>query len=422
MKRLWVLCVLASASVFTLAQQPDGLKLPPGFHATVVTESLGAIRHLAVRSNGDIYVSTTVDRQHSGGGIIALHLDANHKADKIVHFSSVDGGTAIRFYKGDLYAVSPSAVYRFRFHSDRLVPEEAPEVIVEGMPTDHPGFNRANRALAFDPLGNLYLALEASGNLCTDPDLFPGAPASASPVALNPCPDLKDRAGIWRFDANKLNQKFPTDGEHYATGIRDTTALDWSPADGHLYVILQGRDESHRFWPKTISQQADDQIADEMHRVSKGSNFGWPYTYYDGVQKVRLVAPEYGGDGHKTAPAGKYSAPVLTFQSRRSSPVDLMFYTGHRFPVSYRDGAFIVLHGTSSKSGYDVVFVPFNHDGIAGRPTVFADGFADFAASTGPRPRAKYRPIGVATGPDGSLYVADSQKGRIWRIAYGANR
>src|SRR6185437_3859091 len=114
-----------------------------------------------------------------------------------------------------------------------------------------------------------------------------------------PCPDLGRRAGMWRFDESKLDQKFPNGGEQIATGIRDSTSLDWSPADGHLYVILQGRDNTNKFWPQLVSEQADDQIADEMHRVSKGSDFGWPYTYYDGVRKVRLVSPEYGGDGNK---------------------------------------------------------------------------------------------------------------------------
>ena len=97
--------------------------------------------------------------------------------------------------------------------------------------------------------------------------------------------------------------------------------------------------------------------------------------------------------------------------------MDLLFYSGSTFPRSYRGGAFIVLHGTQNKYGYNVVFVPFDRNGKSGAPTVFADGFAAFAASTTPGP-ARYRPTGIAEGPDGALYVADSQKGRIWRIAY----
>jgi glucose/arabinose dehydrogenase len=99
--------------------------------------------------------------------------------------------------------------------------------------------------------------------------------------------------------------------------------------------------------------------------------------------------------------------------------VDLLFYSGSKFPAEYRGGAFIVLHGTRNKNGYDIVFVPFNRDGKCGDPKVFADGFGGFD-KTGETPGpAKYSPIGEAVGPDGALYIADSQKGRIWRIAYG---
>jgi glucose/arabinose dehydrogenase len=62
--------------------------------------------------------------------------------------------------------------------------------------------------------------------------------------------------------------------------------------------------------------------------------------------------------------------------------VDLLFYSGHEFPASYRNGAFIVQHGTRDRNGYDVVFVPFDRKGVAGAPTVFADGFAEFNASS----------------------------------------
>src|SRR5579859_6907205 len=100
---------LAAAWTGLAAQEPDGLRLPPGFHATVVAEGLGPIRHLAVRGNGDIYVSTPKDQKGlgKGGGIIALRLDASHKAVDVQHFGSIDGGTGIRFHNGALYATSP---------------------------------------------------------------------------------------------------------------------------------------------------------------------------------------------------------------------------------------------------------------------------------------------------------------------------
>jgi glucose/arabinose dehydrogenase len=407
--------VLALCYLPALAGEPDGLTLPPGFHATVVTEGLGPVRHLAVRANGDIYVSTPKD----GGGIIALHLDANHKADKIEHFSKVDGGTGIRFYNSALYASSQSGIYRFTFGGDALVPSKEPELIVDGMPVVHPGFNRVNRPVAFDGKGNLFVALDASGNFCADSLTPPGAAAPPKPVGLQPCPDLGTRAGIWRFKASKAGQKFPADGEHVATGIRDMDAIDWSPADGNLYAIMHGRDNSNRLWPDLISVEEENHISDEMHRVTLGTNFGWPYTYYDGERNLRLISPEYGGDGKKLAPSGIYSDPVLTFHDRRAAPLDLLFYSGKSFPPSYRGGAFVVLHGTGNTTGYNVVFVPFDHHGKAGPPTVFADGFAAFNTSGGTRAPAKYRPTGAAVGPDGALYICDSVKGRIWRIAWG---
>lgn len=72
-------------------------------------------------------------------------------------------------------------------------------------------------------------------------------------------------------------------------------------------------------------------------------------------------------------------------------------------------------------TGYNVVFVPFDRKGKAGEPTVFADGFAAFDTSGANRGPAKYRPTGAAVGPDGALHISDSQKGRLWRIAWGNN-
>lgn len=414
--KLTSVSLLAAVLVFvSAAQEPDGLTLPPGFHAAVVADSLGPVRHIAIRPNGDLYLSTPKDAQGKGGGIVAIRLDANHRAADVQHFGTIDGGTGIRFYKGALYASSPSGVYRFAFSGNELVPHGDPAAIVQGTPETHPGFNRTNRPIAFDNKGNLFIALDASANLCTASTIPLGGNAKA-PVGLKPCPDLQTRAGIWRFNADKVGQRFPNDGEHWATGIRDMTSLDWSAADGHLYGIMHARDSSNRFWPDLISAEADDQIADEMHRIDKGADLGWPYTYYDGVRKLRLIAPDYGGDGNAAVTDHTYATPVLTFQSRRPAPVDLMFYTGNTFPAPYRHGAFVVLHGTANRTGYNVSFVPFTN-GKPGTPVVFADGFAAFDKSATGTPRARYRPMGIAEAPDGSLYVADSQQGRLWRIS-----
>jgi mono/diheme cytochrome c family protein len=65
-----------------------------------------------------------------------------------------------------------------------------------------------------------------------------------------------------------------------------------------------------------------------------------------------------------------------------------------------------------------VVFVPFDAKGMPkGDYETFADGFA--GRDEVPQPSdARFRPTGVALGPDGSLYVTDSEKGRVWRIFY----
>jgi len=406
------------------ADEPDGLKLPPGFHASVVADKLGVLRHLAFRDANDLYVSTQWNTQGTSGDLIAIHLDADHKADKTVHFGAMGGGTGIRIYRGALYATSTSRVYRYSFHGKDLVPVSEPAIVLDGMPATR---NTA-RGLAFDDKGNLYVSMgaTAAANMCADPNSPKGAP----PVGLKPCPLLDVRSGIWRFSATKLNQQFPKDGERVATGIRDMAALSWSPADNALYGIMHGRDNTYKDFPKLVTPDNDDAISDEMHKVTKNTDFGWPYTYYNGVRNIRVVAPEYSGNNNTEAPAGQYDTPVEAFHSR-SSPLDLVFYTGAGFPASYRNGAFITRHGgggaqrpagaSVSNNGFDIVFIPFDKNGKSGPMQEFATGFA------GPDPgdrvanRAKTRPVGAAVAPDGSLYVTDSQSGRIWRIQYTGN-
>jgi len=100
------------------------------------------------------------------------------------------------------------------------------------------------------------------------------------------------------------------------------------------------------------------------------------------------------------------------------APDGLMFYTGSQFPAAYSGGAFIAFHGSWNRAplpqaGYRVVFVPFKGGKPVGTYETFADGFWH-ENGAGPQ----HRPVGLAQGPDGSLYVTDDAAGRIWRIIY----
>jgi len=212
-------------------------------------------------------------------------------------------------------------------------------------------------------------------------------------------------------------------GEHIATGIRDTNALAWSKAAGSLYVVNYGRDAAEKAYPEIISTADSAHISDEMFKVVTGTNMGWPYTYYDSAKNIRLAQPEYAGDGKTPVTDAKYDVPAVAFPAH-VAPMDIAIYDAAQFPSAYRGGAFIAFHGAGGsypgghEDGYNVMFVPIDKSGKAGAPQVFADGFAGPTRESKNGKTARYRPVGVTDGPDGALYVAESQKGRIWRIAY----
>ena len=198
--------------------------------------------------------------------------------------------------------------------------------------------------------------------------------------------------------------------------------MDWNPVDENLYVVMHGRDDLHLLWPEKFTPwQSAVLPAEEFQRVKEGSDFGWPYCYYDQMQKKKVLAPEYGGDGKIIGRCSQCQDPVMGFPGHWA-PNDLLFYRGDQFPDHYKNGAFIAFHGSTNRgpypqAGYFVCFVPFKNGEPTGEWEVFADGFAgtDTIVSTGD---AHFRPMGLAVGPDGSIYVSDSRKGKIWRIMY----
>jgi glucose/arabinose dehydrogenase len=392
-------------------QGPVELSLPEGFTATVFAEGVGKdARHLAVNANGDVYVN--VDGGDEARIVALRDTDGDGRADLQESFGSI-GGTGIAIRGGHLYASTRVSVHRYALDPERLAPAGEPELIVSGLPekTEHHA-----KSITFDGEGRLYVNVGAPTNACMEQKRTPGSPGQ------DPCPQREWEAAVWRFDADRTDQTQREDGQLYSSGSRNLVALEWNDAVGSLYAVQHGRDDIARLWPERYQPEDNAELpAEEMFRIGEGDDLGWPFCYYDPVQKKKLLNPEYGGDGQTEDRCAGMKQPILAFPAHMA-PNDLLFYTGDQFPESYRGGAFVAFHGSWNRSpqpqmGYLVAFVPMTDGSPSGEWSVFADGFSGLEQVPEPA-AAAHRPCGLAVGPDGSLYVSDSVEGTIWRIRY----
>ena len=409
-----------TAAIKPSAAPEAALKLPARFTATIFAENIGGARHLVVAPNGTVYVNTwrspydTTRKTPAGGYVVALRdNDGDGKAEQIQRFGSTPksgskGGTGIAINRDWLYVEADSQIVQYRLPERGLAPAGDPLAIVTGLVTEggHP-----MHPIAVDDR-YVYVNMGSNTNACQVKDRETGS------AGQRPCRELQERAGIWRFD-NGAGQRF-SQSNRFATGIRNADGLAIHPGDGVLYATQHGRDQLAQNWPKLYTEKQGAELpAEELLRVERGGDYGWPYCYYDQTLKSLVLAPEYGGNGKKTGECAEKRGPVAAFPGHWA-PNALVFYTGKMFPAEYQGGAFIAFHGSWNRApepqaGYNVVFQPMK-DGVASGPyQVFADGFAGARKEPG---LADHRPAGLAVAPDGALFVTDDQRGTVWRISY----
>jgi len=400
-----------------IACDPDngGIKLAQGFCALVVATDVGVARHMAVAANGDLYVATQSrggrGQPETGGGVVGLHDGDGDGKFEMREQIGTGSTTGVGLRNGYLYLAHPKTIERFKMTAGQLKPAGAPETIVANLPPDSAQHN--DKGLTFDGRGSLYINVGAPSNACQQPDRRPGV------KGVDPCPILEKHAGLWKFDENTLNQTQEM-GTKFATGMRQFPAITWH--DGAVYVVMNSRDQLDVMWPdKFTAKENAERPAEPMYRAVQGSDFGWPYCFFDYGQKKNLLNPEYGGDGKDVGRCAMFTPPVAAFPAHWA-PVDIMFYSGNQFPGKYKNGAFIAFHGSWNRApmpqeGYNVTFQPFSGGKPSGEFEIFATGFAGKDPLMNPG-EAVARADGVAQAPDGSLYIADSQKGKIWRVIY----
>src|SRR6266576_3695305 len=345
---------------------PDngGLTLQPGFCALVVAESIGPSRHLVVLENGDLLVATAGAR---GGVRLLRDTTGDGKADVVSSFG-IGGGNGIAFAGEYLYFATNDAVVRWHWQIGQLTPTGNPDTVVSGLTNRR---QHAAKSIVIGSDGMLYVNIGAPSNSCQVQDRIPESPGQ------DPCPILDFAGGIWRFDPRRGGQT-QSDGQRYATGLRNAVALAVDPGTGSVFAAQHGRDQLAANWPKLYTDALSAQLpAEVVFKLEAGGDYGWPYCYYDWRRRQNVVQPEYRG------------------------------------------GLFIAFHGSWNRApepqdGYRVMFVPIARGVATGPSEVFADGFAGKEKTPN---GARYRPTGVAVGPDGSLFVASDQgQGAVFRI------
>lgn len=380
---------------------PDnaGLKLPTGFCAVLVAESLGYVRHLAVAPNGDVFAALG-GRRGRTGVLLLRDADGDGRAELVKLFHEAPGGSGLALSGDAVYYAEDDKVVRIPWQRGASSPTGPATVVARDLPVG----GHASKGLALRGQ-ELFVSFGSRSNACQKP----GEDRRGPHPGEMPCPELPERSGIWVFDAAGEGQT-PAMGRRYASGLRNPMAMAVEPSTGMLYMATHGRDQltENWGWPAEAGRENP---AEEFGPIPDGADYGWPYCFYDPRKGAKLLNPEYGGDGTKAGDCAARTQPAIGFPAHWA-PNGLVFYTGSMFPAEYRGGAFLAFHGSWNRApapqeGFRVVFIPF----AGGKPT---GKWRDFVLPAGSHD--SIRPTGLAVGPDGSLYVGADQQGKIWRI------
>ncbi len=338
------------------------IQLPGGFEGQIFARDLKGPRFITFSPEGVLHVA-----ERGADRIVALP-DANGDglADEVRVFAEdVESPHSLVFHEGALYVGVPSGVVRLGDSDGDGLSDEQRTLI-----DDYPTTGHSTRTVIFLPDGRMAVSVGSSCNACEEED--------------------PRRAAVVIYDGPQAT------GERvFASGLRNAVGLAIHPDTGQIWATNNGRD-----------LMGDDLPPDTIEILSDGVDHGWPRCH-----SGRIEDPGHGFPGA----CDGVTAPLVELQAH-SAPLGLAFYTGDAFPPQYQGDLFIAYHGSWNRSvptGYKVVHLPLDGQTPAGPVEDFATGWLD--EETG---QVSGRPVGLAVGPDGALYVSDDNGGFIYRIAY----
>lgn len=355
-------------------------------------------RWLLVLPNGDVLVAETNappqpdDAQGIKGWIMGLVMRragaAVPSANRIMLLRGVDGdGVAtlrtvfidglnspfgMALVGSDLFVANTDAVLRFHYNTgDTHI--TGPGLKVVDLPAGTINHHWTKNLIANTDGTRLYVTVGSNSNV--------GERGMACEAG---------RASIWEVD--------PKTGAHrlFATGLRNPNGLAWDDSGRTLWTVVNERDEL-----------GSDLVPDYLTSVVDGAFYGWPYSYY-GQHVDERVQPQ------RPDLVASATVPDYALGSHTAS-LGLANASGNALPQVFARGMFVGQHGSwnrSPRSGYKVIFVPFNEEGRpSAAPTI--DVLTGFVNRRGD---ALGRPVDVAIDKRGALLVADDVGNVVWRV------
>lgn len=356
--------------------RPEGAwpKTLPGFKVDMYASGLDGPREIRKAPNGDLFVAES----RSGKVRVFRGLGADGKPQKSSVFATgLHDPYGLAWYPlGDspkwLYVANTNSVVRYAYSNGDLEAKGQPETVIEKLPS---GGGHWTRDLAFSPDGKkLFVAVGSASNV-DDPDTHPSE---------------THRANILEFTPEGKFVKV------YAWGIRNPAGIAIQPETGDLWCSVNERDAL-----------GDNLVPDYITHVKEGGFYGWPWYYMGDHQDPRL-------EGKRPELKDKVIVPDVLLQPHNAS-LGITFYEGNQFPAEYHGDLFAAEHGSwnrHTRAGYEVIRVPLKDGKATGEYEDFVTGFVT------PDGQVWGRPVGVAVGTDGSLFVTDDGSKTIWRVSY----
>ncbi|HVR95159.1 MAG TPA: sorbosone dehydrogenase family protein [Thermoanaerobaculia bacterium] len=377
---------------------PEGAA-PVAAEGTAVAPFARELEHprwLYVLPNGDVLVAETnapprpednkgikgwffkLFQKKAGGAVpsanrITLLRDADGDGaaeTRSVFLAGLNSPFGMTLVASTLYVANSDAIVKFPYTPGELQ-IAAPGVKVVDLPAGARNHHWTKNVIASPDGSKLYVAVGSNSN-----------------VAEHGMEEEEGRAAIWEVD--------PATGGHrvFASGLRNPVGMAWEPESGVLWTAVNERDEL-----------GSDLVPDYMTSVHDGGFYGWPYSYYGQNVDTRVKPP-------RPDLVAKALVPDYALGPHTAS-LGLAHSQGTSLPERFRRGMFVGQHGSwnrKPRSGYKVIFVPFDGGVPSGEPIDVLTGFVTDQGD------AMGRPVGVAIDKRGALLLADDVGNVVWRV------